>query len=377
MIIAVNTRLLLKNKLTGLGHFTHETLKVLVSMYPQHTFLFLFDRPWDNEFIFADNIIPIQVFPQARSAPLYYWWFEYSVPRILKKYKADIFISMDNFYSLSLDIPGILVIHDLAYLHYPDHIDKLHLYYYRRFTPLFVRKATQIATVSEYTAHDILNHFEVSKDKINVVNIGLNQGIQKIEEKTQIIEYLKSKKIFHKYFLHVGTFQPRKNVSALIAAFDIFRTQSHEHIQLVLTGDKGRKSEAMYDAYEASPYKEDILILGYQRDEALSYLLSGAEALFLVSLFEGFGLPIIEAQKCGCPVVTSEVSSMPEAAGGAALLINPESVDSIAAAMERIVNDDELKKELINKGYQNITQYSWEKTAQNIWQIVQKISKDN
>ena len=373
MIIAVNTRLLLKNRLTGLGHFTHELLKKMVLAHPEHTFLFLFDRSWDADFIFAENIIPVNVFPQARAAPLYFWWFEYSIPRILEKYKANIFISMDNFYSLSIKIPGILVIHDLAYLHYPEHIDKMHLYYYRKFTPLFIKKATRIATVSQYTCDDIIAQFGLKSDKVSVVGIGLNEGISEIKDQNKIDRFLISKKIDRKYFLHVGTFQPRKNVASLITAYDLFRNKSKEKILLVLTGDKGWKSDAMFDAYDASPYKADIIILGYQNNDALSMLLSGAYALFLVSLFEGFGLPIIEAQKCGCPVVTSQISSMPEASGGAALLVDPGSVDSISSAMEIISENTDRREKLIKAGYENAAKYNWETTAANFWRLIEEI----
>ena len=304
---------------------------------------------------------------------LYFWWFEYSIPRILEKYKANIFISMDNFYSLSIKIPGILVIHDLAYLHYPEHIDKMHLYYYRKFTPLFIKKATRIATVSQYTCDDIIAQFGLKPDKVSVVGIGLNEGISEIKDQNKIDRFLISKKIDRKYFLHVGTFQPRKNVASLITAYDLFRNKSKEKILLVLTGDKGWKSDAMFDAYDASPYKADIIILGYQNNDALSMLLSGAYALFLVSLFEGFGLPIIEAQKCGCPVVTSQISSMPEASGGAALLVDPGSVDSISSAMEIISENTDRREKLIKAGYENAAKYNWETTAANFWRLIEEI----
>lgn len=131
----------------------------------------------------------------------------------------------------------------------------------------------------------------------------------------------------------------------------------------------------MKEALASSPYRADIILLGYQNNQALSYLLCGARALFLVSLFEGFGMPIIEAQKCGCPVVASDVSSMPEAAGDAALLVNPHNTAAIAAAMFRMDSEPELRQELIKKGYLNAAKYSWKTSGEKMWQMIEQIAK--
>ena len=151
MKIAVNTRFLIKNKLEGIGWFTYESLKRITRQHPEHEFVFLFDRPYAEEFIFSDNVTGRVLFPPARHPLLWYWWFEYSVTAALKQIKPDIFLSTDGYLSLACQVPQVIVMHDLAFEHFPDHVNALTARYYRHFTPKFAKKANRIATVSEYS----------------------------------------------------------------------------------------------------------------------------------------------------------------------------------------------------------------------------------
>src|SRR3954471_1708357 len=158
MLIAVNTRLLLKDKLEGIGWFTYESLKRITKSHPEHQFLFLFDRPFAEEFIFSDNVSPIVVGPQARHPFLWYWWFEQSLPKILHKQEPDLFLSPDGFLPLSYSSPAgikkckfLPVIHDLYFEHYPQEIPFLASKFFKRYFQQYVKKANRIATVSEYS----------------------------------------------------------------------------------------------------------------------------------------------------------------------------------------------------------------------------------
>ena len=150
MKIAVNTRLLLKNKLEGIGWFTYESLKRIVLSHPEHDFYFIFDRKYDDEFVFAKNVTPIVVGPPARHPLLHFIWYEISIPRVLKRINPDVFISPDAFLSLSSKYPDLIVIHDLNFEHFPEYMPWLWRSYYRYFTPRYAKKAKRIATVSEF-----------------------------------------------------------------------------------------------------------------------------------------------------------------------------------------------------------------------------------
>lgn len=143
--------MLLKDKMEGIGYFSSETLKRMVSQHPEHTFLFIFDRQFHRDFIFSENIIPVVAFPPARHPFLWYWWFEFSIPKILKRYQPDVFLSPDGYLSLRDKTPALPVIHDINFKHYPADLPFLFSKYYNHYFPLFAKKAQRIATVSEFS----------------------------------------------------------------------------------------------------------------------------------------------------------------------------------------------------------------------------------
>ncbi|HET9429960.1 MAG TPA: glycosyltransferase, partial [Chitinophagaceae bacterium] len=169
MKIAVNTRFLLDEYLEGYGYFIYEVFRRITRNHPEHEFLFIFDRPFDKRFLFEKNVKGVVVGPAARHPILWKLWYDVKIPALLKRHKADLFISCDGFCSLATNLPQCLVIHDLAWLHYPSFIPGSHLFYLKHFTPRFLQKSGSIATVSEFSKKDILEHYGVSPDKIDVV----------------------------------------------------------------------------------------------------------------------------------------------------------------------------------------------------------------
>jgi glycosyltransferase involved in cell wall biosynthesis len=367
--IAVNTRLLLKDKLEGIGWFTYETFKRIVLAHPEHEFIFLFDRPYKKEFIFAPNVKPVVLFPPARSYFLWYWWFEYSVPRALKKEGVDLFVSPDGYLSLKSKVPSTLVVHDLAFEHRPQDVSKEGLKWYKKYMPHYVNKAGRIATVSEFSKADIIEKYKTDASKIDVVYNGSNSLYQPVND------YWKdqTRKVYTKgrdYFIFVGAIQPRKNLINLFRAFDHFKSNDQKGMKLVIVGRKAWHTNEIFEAYDNMKYKDDVIFTGRVSTIELKNLLGSALALTYVAFFEGFGIPIIEAQACGTPVITSNITSMPEASGKAALLVDPYSYQDIAKAMNQISTDDNLRSDLIRQGDINIKKFSWDKTADKLWQTM-------
>lgn len=369
MNIAVNTRFLLKDRLEGIGWFTYETLKRITQNHPEHTFYFFFDRPYDEKFMFGDNVVPVVLNPPARHPVLFYIWFETSVRRALKKYKADAFISTDGFLTLGTPVPTLLVIHDIAFEHFPQHLSPVARRYMLYYSPRFARKATRIATVSEYSKQDIVQQYGIDEAKIDVVYNGINDTYRPLPADT--VQQVKDRYgIQQDYFIFAGALHPRKNVANLFRAFDLFRQQTGSSAQLVIVGRKAWNFKDMLHTYNNMQHKEAVLFTGHLSAEELAALYNGALALTYVSLFEGFGIPIIEAMQCNTPVITSNCTSMPEVAGDAALLVDPNQPQRIADAMCRISKEPELRNELINKGKERRSHFSWDKTAKNLWQSV-------
>ena len=311
MKIAVNTRLLLKNKLEGIGWFTYETLIRIVNQHPEHEFYFIFDRKYDERFVFASNVTPIVIGPQARHPILFYIWFEFSIPRVLKKIKADLFISPDAFGSLRAKTKTLTVLHDLNFEHFPNIMPPLVQKYYTYFTPKFATKADRIATVSEFSKNDIVKQYGVSPEKVDVVYNGANKEFKPVEEDIKRI----TKDMYSKacdFFVFIGALNPRKNLSNLFKAFDIFKDQNTTDIKLLIVGEKMYWSGEIKDTFDAMKFKDDIIFTGRLEPEELHKVVGSALALTYVSIFEGFGIPIVEAWYSETPVITSNVTSMPE-----------------------------------------------------------------
>lgn len=372
MNIAVNTRLLIKDKLEGIGWFTFETFKRICKNHPEHTFYFIFDRPYHKDFIFEDNIIPIVIGPPTRHPILYYIWFEFRIPKILKKIKADVFISPDGYLSLKTNVKSLAVIHDINFMHHPKDFPTLLKFYYRFFFPRFARKAKHIATVSSFSKNDISNSFKINPDKINVTYNGSKSIYKPISED----DILKTKRQYtqgNDFFIFVGALSPRKNVSNLLLAFDDFKIRTKNKYKLVIVGEKMFKTKDLNKTYENIKHKSDVIFVGRKSPEELKFLYGSSTALVFVPYFEGFGIPIIEAMNCNTAVITSNLTSMPEVAGDAAILVDPFSVESISNAMEKISNNEPLRKELVEKGKLQKQRFSWNETAEKLWLSIEKV----
>ncbi|MEM6723152.1 MAG: glycosyltransferase family 1 protein [Bacteroidota bacterium] len=345
----------------------------IVQQHPEHEFLFFFDRPYDEQFLFADNVQPFNLFPPARHPVLFFAWFEGMVAQQLKRQKADVFLSPDGFCSLRTSTPTLLVIHDISFKHYPKYIPFAERKYYDYFMPRFVKKAQRIATVSEYSKQDIAEHYTVSTDKIDVVYNGVNPEFSPLsaDEQQTVREKFEDGNPF---FLYVGSVHPRKNVGRLIQAFDRFKATSGSPIQLLLGGRMAWQTTEVEQIYSASPYRSDIHFLGRLSESDLIRLTASAFALTFVSILEGFGIPILEAMQCDAPVITSNITSMPEVAGDAAILVDPFSVDDIAEGMLKLWNEESLRKELILKGRDRLNAFSWDQTADRLWTSLIRIT---
>jgi len=370
--IAVNTRLLLHGKLEGIGWFTYENLKRITVSHPEHEFYFIFDRPCHEEFIFSSNVKPIIIGPQARHPVLYFIWFELSVRYILKKIKADLFLSPDGYLSLSSKVPSVVVFHDLNFEHYPADLPGAERWYYRTFFNRYARKARRIATVSEFSRADIVKQYGIDPALIDVVYNGANEYYTPIDAETK-----NATRTRHTggrpYFLFVGALHPRKNLVNLFRAFDIFKETDTSDSVLIIAGAKKWWTGEIENVYKEMKFSHCVVFAGRLETAEMRNVLGSATALTYVSYFEGFGIPIVEAFRCGTPVITSNVTSMPEIAGKAALLVDPFNPNDIAAAMSSIATDQSLRQQLISAGFERAEVFTWDKSAKRLWQTIEKV----
>ena len=371
MRIAVNTRLLLPGKLDGIGWFTYETLRRIVINHPEHEFLFLFDRKPHPQFLFAKNVTPLTLCPQARHPILWYLFFQCSIRHVLKKYKVDFFLSPDGYTVLDTRVPTLTVIHDINFEHSHGYLKPSHQRYMTYFSPQFARYSTRIATVSQFSKTDIAQTYNLSPDKIDVVYDGAHSHYHPLNPQTQ--QQTRDRYTDGKpYFIFISTIIKRKNLATLLSAFDRFKETDTQQTKLVVVGHRVWWKDELKQAYDQMAHQSDVLFIGRAESDTLAQLLGSSIALAYPSLFEGFGIPILEAFHAEVPVVTSNCTSMPEVAGNAAILVNPTDVAQLADALHQLATDEQLRQTLIARGCEQRKLFSWDITADLLWQSMMK-----
>ena len=415
MIIAINARTLRAVPRDGIGWFTFEVVRGMVRDHPEHRFVLVGDRRYNRLPVKGDrqaeglrnahdrkdiklpgngegqkeslltsndrkydglpvdgNNVEYVTIPLRTVHPLlWHAWHEYLLPPVLKKIKADVFLAPDGMMPLRTDVPCIPVIHDLNHEHRPGDIPRGECRYYRRRFPLFAERGARVATVSHFSAGDISEKYNINPDKIDVVP----NGVAEIFSPPLPGEADETRRRYtggRPYFLFVSNFSPRKNVEAVIRAFETFRRNGDGDHVLLLAGRRLYLTKDMDRHLEASPYGKDILFTGSLTRDVLRRLYGGAEALTFVPWLEGFGIPVVEAQRCGTPCILSDSSSLPEVSGGAALCVSPADADAIADAMARLVTDGALRRRLVTEGHANSLRYTWEKAAGEMWKSIMK-----
>ncbi len=376
MKIAVNTRLLMPGKLDGIGWFTYETLRRIVVDHPEHTFYFLYDRKYSAETVFAENVVPIIVSPPTRHPILWYIWLEWRIPSVLKSIDADMFLSTDGFISLRSKIPSCAVIHDINFVHRPKDLPYISRIYYRFFYRKFAKKATRLATVSEFSRRDIINNYDIDENKIDLVYNGASKNFYPVK-KSRIEEIKEEYSSGAPYFVFVGSIHPRKNIRNLLKAFELFRQEHKGDFKLVIVGKKFFLTKAMEEQLQKMKFKNDVRFTGRLSSKDLNDVMGSAFALTFVPFFEGFGIPLVEAMNCEIPILTSNVTSLPEIAGDAAIYAFPDSPGSIRDGMKRLVKEEGLRESLIEKGKVRRNLYSWDNTAKELWKTIEHVLKEN
>ena len=371
MKIAINCWVLRNKQTDGIGYFSINAFSRLIRAHPEVQFMILCDRNFTEGYFDFDNVIKYPIFPALRHPVLYVFYMEIILPFFLRKHLPDLMVSADGFLSLFSACKQLPLIYDINFEHKPEDLKLRNRIYYRSFFRRFARKASRIATISEYSKSDIAGYYMIDPARIDNVSCGINGNFSPLEESG--IRTTRTKwSGGQPYFFFVGSMHPRKNIKRLIEAYTLFRKATRSDIKLLLAGSiLWRKSE-IEDSYVSSPFKEDILFTGRLSEDDLHKVLGAALALSFVPIFEGFGLPIVEAMQSGVPVICSNITSMPEVAGDAALQVDPFDVKAIADAMERISTSEELRNQLVAKGHVQKLLFSWDKTAALLWKSIER-----
>ena len=316
-------------------------------------------------------------------------WTQIALPIDLYFHKPcpDIFFTPTHYAPRFSPVPTVISIMDLSYIHFPELFKKSDLYQLKNWTAYSVKNARKILTISKASKDDIMRVYRVPEDKVIVIYPGIKKNIK--YQISNMDEIRNKYGIRGEYILFVGTLQPRKNIVRLIEAFAfvchpelVSGSQSkrdsdlrQNDIQLVIVGKKGWLFDEILKAPKKFGIEDKVKFLDFVADEDLPLFYKNALCFVLPSLYEGFGLPILEAMQYGCPVITSNVSSLPEAGGDAALYVNPLDVDDIVKNLELIIQNSELRNKLKKKGYEQVKKFSWEKTARETLRVLEEVAR--
>lgn len=373
MRIGVDARILSETK-TGLHNFVFYLLTELQKIDQQNSYYLLshqdIDFPLKNERwhkIIGDGLT-------TRISKL---WLQTQLPRLIKDKSLDIFWGTCNLLPLALNrrIKKLLTVHDLTYLFFPETMAIKNLIAYRFLQKKSITRADKILADSQATADDLQKHFALTVDKIEVVYPGIDNTLFQNTDTMQIKEVVKKYQINLNYILAVSTIEPRKNLESLLKAYAILLKRHNIVHQLVIVGAKGWKDSGLYKQVKDLELGNRVRFLGFVPHRDLPVLYSGACVFLYLSLYEGFGFPILEAMACGCPVITSNVSSMPEVAADVAVLVDCQNIEQIAHDTFKLINNQAQRNLLKAKGRERVKQFSWTDRAHQLLNIFARLMK--
>lgn len=373
MKIGIDARNLLTKHYTGIARYIYENIHAWARLYPQHEFYLFSPKRLHLELKLPPNWHIIDDTKTTNGKI----WFLLELPALVKKYNVDV------FWGPSFTLPRkndktkyFVTVHDLALFKFKGIGELKNTIRVKGLTKRACKSADGIITISKTTAEDVHELLGIPKEKIYVSYIGGLPSTFSPEygcDKTKVNPVLQFEE---DYFLFISTIEPRKNVLTIIKAFELYKEKTKSSMKLVLAGKKGWRCEPIYQAVENSRYCNDIIMPGFISDDDKAYLLSNACAFVFPSLYEGFGIPILEAFAYDVPVITANVSSMPEVAGNAAFYVNdPFDIDALSQQMLNVSTlSNEDKRRLSDKMKMRLQMFSWDKNAKEIMEIMSKDS---
>ena len=364
-----------KGKITGIGHYIYETMRVWMREYKEDEFFLLSHREIPLDIQMPDNWHAVSDRGIFRIGRI---WERTRLPYYIGKLELDVF--WGPYYSLPMKVKYtkyFVSIYDLALWKYPSVGEAANVAYLRMRTGRACKRADAVLTISQATAKDIADIYHVKRERIAVCYCGgaadRGDANADINRKITVDSIHPTLVIEQEYILFISTIEPRKNVMSIIRAFEIYKEKTGSSIRLVLAGKRGWNCDDVFFAVEHSQYKEDIIMPGYITDNEKTYLYQHAKMFVFPSLYEGFGIPVLEAMEYGLPVITSRISSLPEVGGDAVLYIDdPKDACALAGQIEKVCNMSvEEVERLKDKMQKQVKKFSWKNCADNIMSVFQ------
>jgi len=366
MLIGIDASRALRARRTGTENYSLQLIRHLLALGSEHAFRLYCDR------VVPDGVFGSEATPELRVMPFPRLWTHVRLSWEMVRQPPDVLFIPAHVLPLHHPRRSVVTIHDLGYLRYPEAHTRRQRVYLRWSTGWNAHRSAHLLVDSEATKADLVARYRVPPEKMTVVYPGWDETLRPLTDAAALAAVRARYGLEQPYILHVGTLQPRKNLVRLVEAFARMRDAD---IQLVLAGKKGWLAEPIFRKVEELRLGDAVRFPGYVEDADLSALLSGAACFAFPSLHEGFGFPVLEAQACGTPVVASNISSVPEVAGDAALLVDPHDTEALAAALGRVLHDEVLRADLIKGGFANVQRFSWRRCAEQTLAVLERVGR--
>lgn len=349
----------------GIGIYTRNILNYLLKNYPEHTFCLFYRNP--------DHLGLYKHLPQVEefliSAPHKILWDQWAIPRAARTANVDILFHTKFTVPFRAHCPTVMVLHGANWFYHPEFYGKFDMMYVRTMMPRYCHHADALVSISERTTNDFVNLLKVDRNKIHTIHHGVNPMFQPIKD-TDKLQLIREKYALPENFLlTVGRFSPRKNFNGIFQAYQ--KSRSNEKIHLVVVGDDREKYESVVDI-AGSGIANQIHFPGYVPQEDLPAFYSLAKAFLFPTIFEDFGIPLLEAMACGCPIVAANTAAIPEVTNGAAILAAPHDIEALATGIDRLIEVESFRQKLINLGLERAAQFDWNIAAEKTLQVLEK-----
>ncbi|MFP3897422.1 MAG: glycosyltransferase family 4 protein [Anaerolineales bacterium] len=362
MLIGIDASRAALAQRTGTENYSLYLIREMIALGEEHRFRLYFNRPPQDGLFVRNERVQWRIMPFPRL------WTHLRLAWEVTRHPPDVLYVPAHVVPWLHPRRCVVSIHDLGYLHYPQAHTRWGRWYLDLSTRFNARSARRVIAASRATRRDLISHYRVNPEKIVVAYPAGTPDLVPVTDPATLERVRHTYHTGERYFCYMGTLQPRKNLDTLLKAFAslIARGEIADDVKLVLAGKRGWKCEEIVELARTRVLKEHVVLPGYVPSRDLPALLSGALAYVLPSLYEGFGLPVLEAMACDTPVICSDVSSLPEVAGDAALYVSPHDTEGWARAMARIYHDGTLWQELIARGQERVKAFSWEQCAQAV-----------
>ena len=372
MRIAIDATVL-PEKLGGAGIYVLNLINALSRIDRENEYFIFVEKRNIKKFDLANNFHLLGVQDMPRSLRLL--WEQIAFPFLLKRYKIGVLHSPRyTIPLLRFGWKSVVTFHDLLFLLFFKKHNILKRFFYGWMLPISAKKAQRIIAVSLSTKKDIIKLLNISSERIEVINLGIDFSYHLIE-KEKLEDFRRKEGIFGSFILYVGTLKKRKNVLNIIKAYKKIREKGRKE-KLIIVGNKSGEYQNIYKTVGELGLKKNIFFTGYVDEKFLPFYYNSASLFIYPSFYEGFGLPVLEAMAAGTPVITSNISSLPEVAGDAALLLNPYDVEEMARMMEKVLNNKELQEEMREKGLKRAKLFSWERCARETLNLYEEIASE-